>query len=95
MKAINEIYSLLYDDIKDSYRITSICARIDRLFYGAKINETEYNNIKQHFQENKPNENQHQEFLNNNWNNGEEFRWWNEDTEVRKEFIKKMVNITK
>ena len=97
MRSLHELYTILYDEIKDKYYIGGLCNEI-KLLSNNIINDLEYNNLLQHFKSQKPNETLHAEFLKSETWCGT-FFWWEKEENYnpinRKAFIKKMIEITK
>ena len=98
MKTLNELYIILWDEIKDVDYINGLCGEITRLQMLEKITAFEYVKLNKHFNENKPNKNLHSEFLKRGTWIGKSW-WWNtkEITNPinRKAFVQKMMKITK
>ena len=97
MKTLNELYLILWDNIKDKNYIKGLCNEINYLTID-KISNEEYDLLRNHFETQKPSKKQHSEFLESPTWLGDAF-WWTDDENDnpinRKLFIKKMIEITK
>ena len=98
MKTLNELYIILWDEIKGVNYIYSLCYEIDCLYKYEIITNSERIKLNKHFNENKPNKNLHSEFLKRGTWIGK--AWWWDDKEItnpinRKAFVQKMMKITK
>ena len=98
MKTLNELYLILWNNIKDKNYIDGLCNEINRLYFADIISYNECFSLLSHFENQKPNKNQHSEFLKSNTWLGGNF-WWKKEEDNnpvnRKLFIKKMIKITK
>ena len=98
MKTLNELYIILWNQIKDVDYINGLCGEIDSLCGCEKITISENCKLSKHFIKNKPTKNLHSEFLKNDTWIGTAW-WWNafenKNPKNRKDFIKKMMKITK
>ena len=98
MKTLNELYLILWDNIKDKNYISSLCLEANKLYFADIISHEEYCLLTNHFESQKPNENQYSEFLKSDTWLGYAF-WWTDDENDnpinRKKFIQKMIEITK
>ena len=97
MKTLNQLYLILWDNIKHKNSIDGLCHEIFFLME-YKISEEECDLLIRHFKTQQPNENQHSEFLESpTWLGGT--YWWKDEEDInpinRKLFIKKMIKITK
>ena len=98
MRTLNELHSILYNEIKDRVYISGLCFEINRLCDLNKITDNEYKKLYKHFKKNKPNKKLHSKFLKSDtWVGGT--YWWtdkeNNDPVNRIRFIEEMVKITK
>jgi hypothetical protein len=96
MKTLNQLYLILWDNIKDLNYIGGLCYEINYLLVD-KISNDEYELLIKDLKNQKPNENQHSEFLESpTWRGGA--YWWKDEEDInpinRKLFIKKMIKIT-
>ena len=98
MKTLNELYLILWDNIKHKNYINGLCNEINNLYFADIISYNEGFSLLSHFETQKPNKNQHSEFLKSDTWYGGNF-WWKkkEDNNPvnRKLFIQKMIEITK
>jgi hypothetical protein len=97
MKTLNELYLILWDNIKDLNYISGLCGEINYLLVD-KISNDEYELLIRHLKNQKPSSIQHPEFLESpTWLGG--VFWWKDEEDTnptnRKLFIKKMIKITK
>ena len=98
MRNLNSLYAILWDKIKDRSCIHSLCHEIDSLYKYEIITEDEDLKLFIHFTNNKPTIKLHSEFLKSDTWIG--MAWWWNDNEItdpknRKDFIEKMMKITK
>jgi hypothetical protein len=98
MKTLNELYLILWDNIKDKNYINGLCNEINKLYFADIISYYERQLLRNHFKSQKPDENQHSKFLKNPTWLGDNF-WWKDEEDTnpinRKKFIQKMIKITK
>jgi hypothetical protein len=76
MKTLNELYIILWDEIKGVNYFNGLCGDITRLQMLEKIKNSERIKLNKHFNENKPNKNLHSEFLKRGTWIGKAW-WWN------------------
>lgn len=95
MRTLHELYSILWERIKDKDLITSVCVEIAKLGQFDKITPDEWAALTKHFRGQKPSKDLHTDFTkHSNWRGG--FYWWNEKgTSERKRFVQLMMEITK
>jgi hypothetical protein len=97
MRTLNQLYLILWEEIKDKQVIDGLCGEALDLFLVDKITEFESHLLSHHLLSQKPSYTQHTEFmLNKRWVGG---AWWwdineDEDPVNRKLFIQKMIKIT-
>jgi hypothetical protein len=96
---INTLYLLLYKYISIKTRIQSLCTEISLMKQDRWINENEYNILKEHFRKQRPSNELHPEFFNNEVQNllVNLVYWWPafHCDQERKDFVLKMIHITK
>ncbi len=97
MRTLNQLYLILWEEIKEKKQILGLCTEILNLPYEGKITDEEYSKLKYHFKNQKPSNEQHEEFTKNSRFIDDEW-WWSieedEDPVNRKLFIQKMIKIT-
>lgn len=95
MRTLHELYSILWNEIKDRHLIDGICCEIDRLLGYEEITNYEWIALRKHFKSQKPSEIRHTDFTKHpSWIGGR--LWWDrKETSERKRFIKLMMEITK
>jgi hypothetical protein len=98
MRSLNELYTILYNNIKDLGFITGLCGKLKGLEAVGLITEDEHEALFNHFKSQKPSWYQHSEFTESDTWSGSIW-WWSsyEDCDPinRKAFILKMIEITK
>lgn len=90
MKSKKTLYSLILKEFRknDSF----ICSSIGSLLREEKITNNEYIIIHKDFNDNKPSDVLHSEFITDSWVGS--YAWWNSDAKkVRIAFLKKMIAI--
>lgn len=101
MRTLHQLYLILWMSIKDKDYISGLCDEINHLHFKNDkplISFNELQELKNHFQFQKPSETLNSEFITSpTWHGG---AWWwklTEDTNPinRKAFVKKMIKITK
>ena len=99
MRTLNELYTILYDNIKDEEGIQGLCAWVAQIYREGFITRDEYYILVGHFLYQKPTPDLHPEFYSHK--SYTSFVWWwdnyniKEATQQRKLFIQKMIQITK
>jgi len=92
MRTLNELYKILYNEIKDKNYIGGICHEIRFLKYN-EINSIESKTLYDHFLTQRY---KHPEFMTKerNWNKPSNSYWWNDNEDSnpvnRKAFVKKL-----
>lgn len=99
-RTLNELYFILWKEIKNKVSVDSIRCEIRSLHFDYyKISYLEFHNLSNHYTSQIPNDNRHSEFF--NYEKPPIYNYYNWDydnynnTENRKGFIKKMLQITK
>lgn len=95
MRTLHELYCILWEEVKDKYFHFGICNEITMLFLYNKITFDEWIALKNHFESQRPSENQHTDFTKHtSWTGG--FLWLDKkETSERKRFVQLMMEITK
>lgn len=96
MKTLKQLYTILYNNIKDKKQIDGLCYEIDKLEHSKSITRIEGFKLYNHFKSQKPSNTQHTEFTEGNtWTGG---TWWwsyieDKNPVNRIAFIKKLKDI--
>ena len=92
MKTKKELYQLCLDCFNDpNFHSSYICNVFNLLSYKHLITMEELNFILDDLKLNKPNKEQHSEFMVDSWDGN--FAWWSLDWDIRIKFLTKMVEI--
>ena len=97
MRTLNQLYLILWEEIKDRERIYGLCPIINNMLNHKIITYEEHDLLINHFKSQKPNKKLHVEFTKSSTWSGSLW-WWlvSEDNNPvnRKLFIQKMIKIT-
>ena len=103
MRNLNQLYTILHDNIKNTDKISSICSAIFQLWDSQCVTYNEYSQLKEHFQKQKPVSyffglfGNNKEFTRDKNYIGQLF-WWDNSknsTESRKKFVLYLIEKTK